>query len=144
MRTGTIAALAVGIGLAGCATHGNVGQWGAMDEGGARCGLPPVDGRVFVEIRYAGDGTPSAVPEECTVAPGTRITWRGPEGTSTPFVLRFAEASPAGRGEPRELASEKTDVRQEVMIIARNVKGRYKYGIEANGIMVDPAIIIDQ
>ena len=141
MRMGTIVALAVGAGLAGCASDG--GLWGAEDDG-LRCGLPPIGDRVHVEIRYADDGTPSAVPEECTVAPGTRITWRGPEETPTPFLLRFTEASPAGRGEPRELPSRETADRQRVVIIAGEVEGRYKYGIEANGIMVDPAIIIDR
>jgi len=97
-----------------------------------------------IEIRYADDGTPSAVPEECTVAPGTRITWRGPEETPSPFVLRFTKANPAGHGEPRELPSRAMAGRQQIGIIAGNVKGRYEYGIEANGITVDPAIIIDR
>lgn len=143
MRIGTIVALAVGIGLGGCASDGN-GWQGGLEEDGLRCGLPPIDGRVHVEIRYAADGTPSAAPEECTVAPGTRITWRGPEQAPTPFLLRFAEASPAGAREPRDLPSRETGDRQRVVIIAGEVEGRYKYGIEANGITVDPAIIIDR
>ena len=141
MRMGTIVALAVGIGLAGCASDGGV--WGLEDDG-LRCGLPPIGGRVHVEIHYADDGTPSAVPEECTVAPGTRITWRGPDEAPTPFLLSFTEASPAGRGEPRELPSRETAGRQRIVIIAGEVEGRYKYDIEANGITVDPAIIIDR
>ena len=141
MRMGTIAAVAVGIGLAGCASDGGVG---GLEDDGLRCDLPPMGGQVHVEIRYADDGTPSAVPEECTVAPGTRVTWRGPEETSTPFLLQFTQASPAGRGEPRELPSRETADRQRVVIIAGDVEGRYKYGIEANGITVDPAIIIDR
>lgn len=140
---GTIGALAVGIGLAGCASNGNGGRLDLVEDG-VRCGLPAIGGRVHIEIRYAGDGTPSAVPEDCTVAPGTRITWRGPAGSATPFVLRFTSASPAGRGEPRELSSGETVDRQKVVIVAGDIEGRYKYAIEANGIVVDPAIIIDR
>ena len=140
---GIIGALALGIGMTGCASNGNGARLDLVEDG-VRCGLPAIGGRVHVEIRYANDGTPSAVPEECTVAPGTRITWRGPQDDATPFVLRFSDASPAGRGEPRELSSRDTADRQKVVIVAGNLEGRYKYGIEANGIMVDPAIIIDR
>lgn len=138
--TGTIAAMAVGMGLAACASNGRQ----EVVEDGVRCGQPSTDGRVYVEIRYAPDGTPSAVPEACNVARGTRITWRGPDDDATPFELDFVVASPAGRGKPLEIRSGNASRRQSVVIVADNAPGRYKYGIRANGITVDPAIIIDR
>lgn len=141
--TGTVAALAVGLGLTGCASNG-VGGRLDLAEDGARCDRPTIDGRVHVTIRYAPDGTPSAVPEVCKVARGTRITWRGPDGDATPFVLEFTQASPAGRGQPLEIRSGRTTNGHSVVIVADNAPGTYKYGIQANGITVDPAIIIDR
>lgn len=58
-------------------------------------------------------------------------------------MLRFTPESPAGRDEPPEVQSSKTPNSQRIVIVAKNAPGRYKYDIQANGITVDPAIIID-
>lgn len=141
--TGTVAALAVGLCLAGCASNG-FGERLEVADDGVRCDRSTMDMRVHVEIRYARDGTPSAVPEECRVARGTRVTWRGPDDDATPFVLEFTQASPAGRGQPLEIRSGRTTNGHSIVIVADNEPGIYKYGIQANGITVDPAIIIDR
>lgn len=48
-----------------------------VSQDGVRCGMPSSDGRVYVDVSYESDGAPSVTPEECRVARGTRITWRG-------------------------------------------------------------------
>lgn len=136
-----VGTIAMGIGLLGCVSPGDVPGFGSGADG-LRCGLPVVDGRVHIEIRYAGNGTPSAMPAECTVAPGTRIIWRGPEDSAAPFVIAFAGASPEATGGHGRLASDSVDARQKVVIVAGGDAGTYKYGIAANGITVDPTIII--
>lgn len=126
--------------LSGCKSGEALGALGS-EEDGLRCDLPQVGDRVHVEIRYADDGRPSAVPDECRVAPGTRITWLGPDDGGTPFALSFPGGSPA-RDARGELRSDRSGDRQKVVIVAGDAKGTYKYEIAANGIVVDPAIII--
>lgn len=135
-----IALAVIAAGMAGCATDGDVGPYG-QDVDGPRCDSPLRGDRVHIEVRYAGDGTPSAVPDECTVAPGTRITWRGPADNATVFDLAFPGGSPEPRG-GRDYRSGSVDARQKVGLVAAGAEGRYKYAIAANGIAVDPAIII--
>lgn len=114
----------------------------AVDPDGVACGTQDARDRVFVEIRYAADGRPSAHPDECAVDPHTQVTWRGPVGDDEAFAIVFAEGSPAGRGEPRELTAGAGEERRSVSIVVGDQAGRYKYGIRARGQVVDPAIII--
>lgn len=142
----TMLAGALAGGVAGCAR--NPGTASApppprpSDADGARCGSPAARGPVHIEIRYAGDGTPAAVPATCTVAAGTEITWRGPAGDLVPFEIVFPAASPAWRDDrPRLMASE-AGRHYKVRIKASDRPGIYKYGIKARGREIDPAIII--
>lgn len=97
---------------------------------------------VFIEIRYAADGMPSAHPETCEVRRGTVVAWRGPQDASTPFVLHFKGASPVAN-EPRgSFASRGEGTSQVVERRLDAPPGRYEYGIRANGKELDPAIII--
>lgn len=138
-----VAAMACSAGLAACKTA-NMPERLGLDGDGLRCDLPRVGDRVLVEIRYANDGTPSAVPGECTVAPETRITWQSTADSTTPFERRFPDGSPAGRGERTQVRSSIDDEDQKIVLVAGDQDGRYKYEIVANGIVVDPAIIIER
>lgn len=113
-----------------------------LEPDGLRCDLPRVGNSVSIDIRYAADGTPSAVPDECTVPPDTRIVWRGPAGNATPFTLTFPGGSPAARGGRGPLPSHESGGVQKVVLVTSAEDGRYKYDIAANGRVVDPAIII--
>lgn len=137
------AAAAFAAGLSGCETD-TLKRLGIGEDEGMRCDVPRVGDRVHIEIRYAADGTPSAVPDECTVAPGTRIAWLGPDRNAAPFELTFPGGSPAGRDAPPELRSSEADGRQKAALVAGEATGRYKYQIAANGVLVDPAIIIER
>lgn len=99
---------------------------------------------MHIEIRYANDGTPSAVPDECRVPPKARITWRTTGDNAKPFELRFPDGSPAGPDERSRVHSVSDEMRQKVVLVAGDQEGRYKYDIIANGIVVDPAIIIER
>jgi hypothetical protein len=136
-----IAAVAIGTGLAGCEM---LGDPKTLESDGPRCDFPGAADRVHIEIRYGADGTPAAVPDECTVRPGTRITWVGPERDARPFALAFPGGSPAARGEGDDLTSDRIDEREKVVLVAGDIERRYKYEIDANGITVDPAIIINR
>lgn len=130
------ATVALMAGLTGCVTD-------LVSSDGVRCDVQPLAGdRVSIEIRYADDGRPSAVPENCTVPPRTRITWRGPADDDAPYVLMFPGGSPAADGGRGELPSRSVDGRQKVELLAGDTEGTFKYSIRANGIEVDPAIII--
>lgn len=143
IRATTIAA-ALAAGLAGCSRPPGPGGSGspAVDTAdGTRCGDSVVAGPVYIDIAYAADGTPID-PGSCTVAPGTDVTWRGPSGQPVQFEIRFKAAAPLDRGEPGVLPSAATGGRHKVMRKVSGPKGRYNYGIEANGKELDPAIII--
>ena len=114
----------------------------AADADGALCGTQAGSGPVYIDISYAVDGTPKASPEDCKVAVGTVITWRDPPDRTTQFNLVFSTASPAGSDAPLQVAAGSVDSRYKVSITAQGAPGRYKYGIQANGRMIDPAIII--
>lgn len=109
---------------------------------GMWCGTPRVSGAVYIEIQYAGDGTPSAVPDTCTVAADTDVTWRGPPGDMVPFEIVFPAASPVWHDERPLLMSSEVDGKYKVKIKVSNKPGTYKYGIKARGKEIDPAIII--
>lgn len=132
---------AIGFALSGCATH----EWSTLAQSGpdgAFCGTPGATTAVYIEIRYAGDGTPSAVPDKCTVSPNADITWRGPSGDLIPFEIVFPDESPAWDDERARLTASEADGRYKVKIKASTKAGTYKYGIKANGKEIDPAIII--
>lgn len=136
-------ATALGFGLSGCAMHEDMlADMHPSGPDGTWCGIPGVKGAVYVEIQYAGDGTPSAVPSTCTVSPQVDITWRGPAGDMIPFEIVFPGESPAWRDERRQLLSSEVEGRYKVKIKASDKAGTYKYGIKANGKELDPAIII--
>lgn len=98
---------------------------------------------VYVEIDYAVDGTPSAHPDQCYVDAGTKITWRDPQGKTTAFNLVFADRAPTERALPQNFAATQAAGRYKVSITAHGQKGEnFKYGIQANGKTIDPAIII--
>lgn len=135
-KTLVFAIVALVSGLMGCQTE-------LLSSDGVRCDVQPLaSDRVSIEIRYADDGRPSAVPENCTVPPRTRITWRGPADDDAPYVLMFPGGSPGADGGRGELPSRSIDGRQKVELVTGDTEGTYKYSISANGIEVDPAIII--
>jgi hypothetical protein len=132
---------AIGFALTGCETH----EWSTLVQSGpdgALCGTPGALSAVYIEIHYAGDGTPSAVPDKCTVSPNADITWRGPGGDLIPFEIVFPGESPALRDDRPRLPASEDGGRYKVKIKASAKVGTYKYGISANGKEIDPAIII--
>lgn len=138
-------AAALGLGLVACAqtdrSKASAAGDLALGPDGAKCGTSS-SGPVYIDIDYAGNGTPVAVQDPCTVAPGTDITWRGPDGSLIPFEIVFAGASPAWHDERPSLMSIAVEKRYKVKIQASDKPGRYKYGIKANGKEIDPVIII--
>lgn len=147
IRATTIAAAlgaaALTAGLAGCSRPAGPGKSGSPADAadGTRCGDSVVAGPVYIDIAYAADGTPID-PGSCTVAAGTDVTWRGPSGQPVQFEIHFKAAAPLDRGEPGVLPSAETGGRYKVMRKISGPKGRYDYGIWANGKELDPAIII--
>jgi hypothetical protein len=95
-----------------------------------------------ITITFDADGTPSASPDPCTVAKGTKITLQTNPGVDTTFDIAFQDQSPAGPQAPKHLSSKKEDSRQKVKLTADNAAATYQYSITVNGIPVDPAIII--
>lgn len=134
----TVVAVTGLIALSGCTRRVTA------DADGALCGTQAGTGPVYVDISYAVDGTPKASPEDCQVKVGTVITWRDPPDRTTQFNLVFSTASPGGPHAPLQVAAASVDNRYKVSITAQGAPGKYKYGIQANGRMIDPAIIIDR
>ena len=137
-----VAAAAIAFALPGCPTDDPQRSQPAASPDGTLCGAPDASGAVYIEIQYAGDGTPSAMPDECTVAPNADITWRGPGGDLMPFEIIFPGESPALRDDRSRLTASEADGRYKVKIKAGTKAGTYKYGIRAKGKEIDPAIII--
>ncbi|MEG3193131.1 hypothetical protein [Lysobacter sp. D1-1-M9] len=108
---------------------------------GVWCGQSESSERVYVDIGYASDGMPSAQPDRCTVRPETHITWRAPVGGG-PFEIRFSGETPSADLRTRNLSSAPIDSREKAEMTASERAGEYKYLIEANGKVLDPAIII--
>lgn len=96
---------------------------------------------VYIDIAYALDGTPSASPDQCYVDAGTRITWRDPPDKTTAFNVIFSSAPPTAEG-AAHLSAMSAAGRYKVTITTYGSAGSYKYGLQANGKTVDPAIII--
>ncbi|MFC3549952.1 hypothetical protein ACFOLC_02880 [Lysobacter cavernae] len=128
-------------GLIGCASSSSSTK--PSDGDGDSCSkLMRKGNQVYIDIGYAGDGRPSATPDKCKVKPGTQITWRNPGGDLRPFEIVFPGETPAATVDRRGLTAQMRDGRYKVVITAGNKTGTYKYGITANGISVDPEIII--
>ena len=96
---------------------------------------------VTIAIQYDRDGRPSAVPDSCTVDEGAMITWLTAAGVTSPFTITGDRGHPAWGG-GMQLPSHPSGDSQEVKVNAHAAPGRYKYGIKANGHVVDPEIII--
>lgn len=146
--------------MAGCAGRGPSAMG---DPDGVACGSGN-GGRVYIEILYAGDGKPSAQPDQCTVASGTVVTWRTAMGETRPFELQFAAdpaqpgsvmAAAGAMGEEERMAygrsaaaltvdSSAHDGRQRAGLTTRVVTAptTYKYSVMANGMALDPAISV--
>lgn len=143
IRATTIAA-ALTAGLAGCPrapAPGGAGSPAVDTADGTRCGDTVVAGPVYIDIAYAADGMPID-PGNCTVDPGTDVTWRGPSGAPARFQIHFKGTPPLDPGERGILPSARIGERYKVMRRVSGPKGEYKYGIRANGKDLDPAIII--
>lgn len=111
----------------------NVGGSGAPDS-------------VDILIEYANDGTPSAHPDHALVRRGGVITWHTPAGVNEPFDIlpKIAWVPEQAALEALALQSHPNvgENWQEVKINASSVAGTYPYGIRANGITVDPDVVI--
>ena len=139
-----IASAALAAGLTGCLRPPVPQESGSAEvdkADGTRCGDVLVAGPVYIDIAYAADGTPID-PGDCAVASGTDVTWRGPTGEPVRFEIHFKTTAPLDRGERGILPSAEAGRRYKVMRKVSGPKGRYDYGIRANGKELDPAIII--
>lgn len=97
----------------------------------------PGPSAVYVDVAYAMDGTPSAVPNKCFVDNGATVTWRDPPDRTTQFNLVFAD-NVGGT-----LRAAQAARRYKLSAVIEGKPGQqFKYGIQANGKTVDPAIII--
>ncbi|TQD51090.1 hypothetical protein FKV25_02180 [Lysobacter aestuarii] len=100
-------------------------------------------GVVHVDVAYAPDGMPSASPDTCKVASGTRIVFRTPPGEARTFSIEFSGPPPGARAAGR-LPSVARGSQRVVELLADGAPGSYKYDIHANGRTLDPVIIIDR
>lgn len=152
-RLAAMAAMATMAGLSGCHAPGAVGTdvpaggippghaGSGPNEDGRLCGESPA-GEVYILIGYAASGMPVVSPDRCHVAPGTRITWRGPDNDRRAFEIEFKAASASDQGQQR-IPSEAGPDRSKARIVAKRAVGRFAYSIKANGKELDPQIIID-
>ncbi|WP_206859632.1 hypothetical protein [Lysobacter changpingensis] len=143
-----VAAVAALTFAAGCSTSS------AMQASVSPAALPADDGvlcpdqkegkggpTVYVDVKYAADGTPSAEPNKCFIDSGTIVVWRDPPDRTTMFNLVFSERR-TGR-KIANLRSAKATTRYKLSSeITGNPGDEIKYGIQANGKTVDPAVII--
>jgi hypothetical protein len=123
--------------LSGCSQKAGDG-----DDGEA-CASSPKGNKVYITVTYDA-GAPSVSPEDCHVLKGTQVTLRtDPPGSKGAFDIEFKQESASGPDAPKKLHSEQGNSnRQRIKLIANNKEGTYGYTITANGISVDPAIII--
>lgn len=164
MKVPTVVVLGMLLGLAGCPgpdTRSGDTSKPASPAGSGDIAPPspdtdtapdPVDGtwcghaahgmKVFINIRYAPNGTPSASPGTCEVDQGATITWRGPSDSSTMFQLDFPGGPPTAAEHVDLVSGSSHGPRQKLKIVASSSPGTYKYGITANGQKVDPDVII--
>lgn len=116
---------------------------------GSLCGSAAPGDPVYLEVSYAG-GMPAVDPDPCTVKQGTVVTWRGPLFDDTAFSLEFAGlpgtaivGSQTMAGRANAFGSESQEFRHKVRMTA-DTTGQFKYDVVANGVRLDPHIIIDR
>ena len=133
----TTVVLSVLVLLSGCSQKAGDG-----DDGEA-CASPAKGNKVYITVTYDA-GAPSVSPADCYVLKGTQVTLRtDPPGPKGAFDIEFKQQSASVRDAPKKLHSEQGNSnRQRIKLKADNEKGTYGYTITANGIPVDPAIII--
>lgn len=101
---------------------------------------------VDILILFAGP-TPSADPERAVVRANGVITWHTLPGVDTQFeilpkVAWLDEHGPSLDVLALQSHHNSQENWQEVKIGASSVAGTYPYGIRANGITVDPDVVI--
>jgi hypothetical protein len=118
-------------------------------EGKPESGKNPAATPNFVDIliEYAGDGTPSAHPDPAYVRKGGTITWHTEVGNEEPFEILPKLAWIDERGPALDVLALQSHLNhekhyQEVKIGASTIAGTYHDGIRANGITVDPDVVI--
>lgn len=133
MRVLPVFALTAVTALAGC-------QHLLPDADGVNCTFSKGATAVYIDILSYEAGPKG----DCTVDPGTLITWRAPPGEQRPFELAFTGGgSPAGPRDPRQYMSSERDGRQKASLVANGTPGTvYPYEIRVGGRAIDPAIII--
>lgn len=102
---------------------------------------------VDILIKYAPDGAPSAHPDPALVRKGGTITWHTEVGNELPFEILPKLAWIDERGPSVDVLALQSHLNhdmhyQEVKIGASTIAGTYHYGIRANGISVDPDVVI--
>ncbi len=131
--------------LSGCASlqgHSDTGP----NEDGSLCSNTPSSTPVYIQIGYGPGGIPLVNPADCHVRPSSRITWRGPDGSDTAFEIDFKAASASSTGEdqvPSNSERTREGIREKAQISATSTLGSYGYTIKANGMQLDPSIIVD-
>ncbi|WP_342315155.1 hypothetical protein [Lysobacter sp. FW306-1B-D06B] len=143
-------AIAVVLSVSACSNGAAMQQSVRLTTPGADDGVvcPSVEEKgagpkaVYVDIQYAVDGTPSAVPNKCYVDNGTTVTWRDPADRTTQFNLVFSNAGLTGTRGGALQAAQAAERYKVAAVIQGRPGDNYKYGIQANGKVVDPAIII--
>ena len=73
---------------------------------------------VPIAILYGHDGTPSADPDPCTVDEGAMITWRTPDGVTSPFTIIGEKGHTAWGNGGMQLPSHPSGDHQEVKVDA--------------------------
>ena len=153
MKTLRVLALAIltGGAVTACSMHGptenpaedpaELADRAVDPDDGTWCGTPGATGPVYINITYAANGAARASPENCYVDSGTEVTWRGPMGEPVTFRIEFKAAAPLA-GDVGPLESSMTGRRDKVRRVISGPDGNYAYGIAANGVVTDPAIII--
>lgn len=144
-----VAAVALLVFATGCGT-GSAMQAASVRQVGPAAGepvmCPKTDGGkklpiVYVDVQYAADGTPSALPDTCYVDNGATVVWRDPPDRTTAFNLVFSDKLTGTRGGLLTASSAATGYSLSAVINGSSGQ-RIKYGIQANGKTVDPAVII--
>jgi len=106
------------------------------------CGIPGATGPVYINITYAADGAAKASPDACRVDSNTEVTWRGPLGEPVVFEILFKATAPLAGANRDPQASSDSARRNKVRRLITGPAATYYYGIAANGVLTDPAIII--
>lgn len=109
------------------------------EDDGTLCGTDAKN-KVYLDIAYAADGTPSVTPVACRVVSDARITWRTAKGETRPFEIVFKGES-AGSDDGAGVEGDR--YRKKLKAKKVDATSEFAYGIRANGHEVDPVIIID-